>query len=507
MTRLPTIGGDVNNWGSVLSDFLSVAHSTSGSIKNYYTNVKDPAYGAVGDGSADDTAAIQAAINAISTTGGIVFLPAGAYKVSSNLTMQNANTTLLGVGGQGTLIQPSSSFSGSQIVYITADFCRVQDLTIAYANTTYSSNPAADGIRINACRSGTLLNVYINYINGWAVHSTATAAVACYWWQFVNAHAFQCASGMRIAGDPSSGYNMAHSVTNCIMDQIQNSDAFLIEDAHDVLLANTEGSVTAGSGSTLHIKGNSAAVYLSNSDLGPAPGPGLGATVLIDSSANGSPTQVALVNSIFEGGLTGCTISAGTELMLRNCDFIRNGTHGMSITAGDAIIISGCLFDLNGATAASGHYDINSSTTGGVQVEGCWFWTPQGTTANHVANCINNTAGYMSVQNTTFNGSGFNSSNIFNGFPQVIKNCRGYNPLGNITAPAVPASGVATATKSTDMTVYVKGGTLTDIKVGGVSTGIAAAAPANCVHTVRVPAQMTISITYSVAPTWTWFGD
>ena len=507
MTRLPTIGGDINNWGSLLNDFLSVAHNTNGSLKNYYINVKDPAYGAVGDGSADDTAAIQAAINALSTTGGIVWLPHGVYKISSPLNLANGSVTLLGEGGQSTAIQPSSSFSGSQVIYITADFCSVRDLTIAFANTTYSGNPAADGIRINACRSGTLLNININYINGWAVHSTATAAIATYWWQFINCHAFQCSSGMRIAGDPSSGYNVAHSVTNCIMDQILNSDAFLIEDAHDVLLANTEGSVTSGSGATLHIKGNSAAVYLSNSDLGPAPGPGLGPTVLIDSSANGSPTQVALVNSIFEGGLTGATINAGTEIMLRNCDFVRNGTHGLNITAGDALIISGCLFDRNGATAGSGHYDINSSTTGGIQTEGCWFWTAQGTTANQVASVINSTAGYMSVQNCTFNGSGFTASNIFAGFPQIIKNCRGYNPLGNITAPAVPASGVATATKSTDMTVYIKGGTLSDVKVNGVTTGISVQAAAGTVHTVRVPAQMTIAITYSVAPTWSWFGD
>lgn len=45
-------------------------------------NVKD--YGAVGDGVADDTAAIQAAMNA-SRDGGIVFLPPGRYKVTATL--------------------------------------------------------------------------------------------------------------------------------------------------------------------------------------------------------------------------------------------------------------------------------------------------------------------------------------------------------------------------------------------------------------------------------------
>jgi polygalacturonase len=38
-------------------------------------SVKD--FGAVGDGTTDDTAAIQAAIDSLSATGGIVFIPKG----------------------------------------------------------------------------------------------------------------------------------------------------------------------------------------------------------------------------------------------------------------------------------------------------------------------------------------------------------------------------------------------------------------------------------------------
>jgi hypothetical protein len=53
-----------------------------------YLNVKD--YGAVGDGVNDDTAAIQAAIDAASTDGGgIIFLPAGEYKITAPLEMKS----------------------------------------------------------------------------------------------------------------------------------------------------------------------------------------------------------------------------------------------------------------------------------------------------------------------------------------------------------------------------------------------------------------------------------
>lgn len=60
--------------------FLFGAQSTPG-VYNVRT------YGATGDGSTDDTAAIQAAINAMyasATKGGVVFFPAGTYKVSDS---------------------------------------------------------------------------------------------------------------------------------------------------------------------------------------------------------------------------------------------------------------------------------------------------------------------------------------------------------------------------------------------------------------------------------------
>ena len=33
MTRLPKPGGDAGNWGTILNDFLDVAHNSDGSLK------------------------------------------------------------------------------------------------------------------------------------------------------------------------------------------------------------------------------------------------------------------------------------------------------------------------------------------------------------------------------------------------------------------------------------------------------------------------------------------
>src|SRR5689334_18036448 len=56
-------------------------------------SVKD--YGAIGDGIADDTAALQRAINA--KTSGILSFPAGTYKISSTLAVRS-NVTYQGEG-------------------------------------------------------------------------------------------------------------------------------------------------------------------------------------------------------------------------------------------------------------------------------------------------------------------------------------------------------------------------------------------------------------------------
>jgi hypothetical protein len=62
-------------------------------------SVKD--FGATGDGTTDDTVAIQAAINyfgsASSATGGTVYFPNGTYKITSSIYL-NYNTSLVGEG-------------------------------------------------------------------------------------------------------------------------------------------------------------------------------------------------------------------------------------------------------------------------------------------------------------------------------------------------------------------------------------------------------------------------
>ena len=110
MTRLPKMGEET--WGEVLNEFLLVAHNPDGTqrkastdalattavTRQLFINVTD--YGAAGDGVTDDTAAIQAAIDA-APHGGAVLFPSGIFMVTG-LKINNKGTGLVGAARWGT---------------------------------------------------------------------------------------------------------------------------------------------------------------------------------------------------------------------------------------------------------------------------------------------------------------------------------------------------------------------------------------------------------------------
>jgi hypothetical protein len=147
MTRLPVPGSDDGTWGDLLNTFLEVEHNSDGTHKAIVNpdatttskgkiklagdlagtsdaptvpqlanlvskgaliyNVKD--YGAVGNNSNDDTSAIQSALSAAQTAGsGIVYIPAGNYKVTGSLYFAS-KTVLYGAGPAATTITQTTS--------------------------------------------------------------------------------------------------------------------------------------------------------------------------------------------------------------------------------------------------------------------------------------------------------------------------------------------------------------------------------------------------------------
>ena len=110
-------------------------------------NAKDSRFGAKGDGATDDSAAIQAAINALPASGGIVYLPAGDYVLTSGLTLPT-NSTLRGDGWNSTALKPSSDFTVLTIAgsstSVRTKYVTVKELRIDGSSRggSYLVNPA-----------------------------------------------------------------------------------------------------------------------------------------------------------------------------------------------------------------------------------------------------------------------------------------------------------------------------------------------------------------------------
>ena len=79
---------------------MSLTKVTQSMIDSPFGNVKD--YGATGDGSTDDSAAIQAAVTDICGAQGILYFPPGNYILKTAITFPNKSFVIFGSGPTAT---------------------------------------------------------------------------------------------------------------------------------------------------------------------------------------------------------------------------------------------------------------------------------------------------------------------------------------------------------------------------------------------------------------------
>lgn len=111
-------------------------------------NVLD--YGARGDGTGDDLAAIHAAVDALPAGGGTVYFPAGAYRITGPITNRGKHgVAFVGDGRNATVIQPSTAsvdgFSFGTTGAEAGDYLRVADLQVSGGRYALRLNNCLDG--------------------------------------------------------------------------------------------------------------------------------------------------------------------------------------------------------------------------------------------------------------------------------------------------------------------------------------------------------------------------
>lgn len=224
-------------------------------------------YGALGDGVADDAAAINAALAAGATLGRAVLLPEGEYLIRAKLVVPS-NTTLLGVHGR-TILKAAATSTASPLLLEVANRTDVlvrdlvfdgslsDEATFNNLITVYQSTR----VRFDACRWQNVKGISVIFST-----NTSQSGVA-------NSHFVECGTWQKTSGDNadrrqavafSSGTkanNRGNYVVGCTFDEVgldcislsSQADALV---AHNTIRGNYAGAIYVAGCSNVKVLGN-----------------------------------------------------------------------------------------------------------------------------------------------------------------------------------------------------------------------------------------------------------
>lgn len=220
-TALPLTGGVMTGFITLHADPTQPLHAVT---KQYVDNkipvsVKD--YGAVGNGSTDDTAAVQAAVDAvIAGNGGSLFFPRGAYLTTSTIVVDpslapqgSASVRLFGEGRlRSSLI---SNTAGQRVLEFRGARGSLEHMSVY--NNNFTTSTTGDLMRLNNTQQFSMRDCWLQggyhclYIFGDGC--TDSNIVGC---------SFTFASGnanVRIQRPGTTGQNGAHRFRGCLFNQ------------------------------------------------------------------------------------------------------------------------------------------------------------------------------------------------------------------------------------------------------------------------------------------------
>ena len=497
--------------------------------------------GARGDGTTDDTAAIQTAVTRAEVAGGIVYLPAGTYMVSSPITVsshaiiQGAGPNDFSTSGQ-TMIKVLASASafnfpaGSGVLALTGTRCTVRDLSLngnGVAVNELSMTHAEGTVRhlienvsmLNRSTGPELYNIGCEdctWVKCTISGSEATPAslqvgaviqavsglatfVGCDFFCPVIFNAETVAwFGGNLGGAVVSNAGGAQSR------QIGVWGAWVYDGGTpytfcpvDCCYFSTTGVIAGGSLGKLDDANAAFTATDVGKDIvvfGAGPSGGVLSTTI---ATDASGTEITLTVPASQAGtyayyLPGGTTAGGSgmylcSITLDTCHVdnavVQNFANGILPSVGKLVwrncLVSRLAGNSTGASSPSFLFKTYSGTSDVTHVvDGVNYAQSDG---SHIGIRIGGAASMADdVRNIQAPGSNVVQQNALN--PTV----------------SVPASTTAqTNVYGVPMIVTVTGGTVTVIAVNGVTTGLTSGS-------FLVPSGGTITLTYSVAPTWTW---
>lgn len=324
-------------------------------------SVKD--FGATGNGSTDDTLAIQRAINYLASIGGgTAKFPTGTYKISSKLTISSNSIFLSGEGRQSSIIAPVA-MAQDFILFSGCSQGGVNNLGII---PTGAQTGATTGIRIKNCHNVVVDQFLLsgNSRNGIIVEGGASS----YLCTISNFEISGCAlSGIEVgAGALAQGvWILDGIVSSCYDGILLNYASGVYVSMIDIISSGNSAFATyPGPGQFV------TAVFTNGVTADTSVGHGIS---LIDNG--GKTTDINLVNVwAATNGLSGLWCAANTNGVLVNGSrFINNDQRGILLENGNNYTISGCQIGMN-SMDGSALYDgvAISANVAHVTIQNCY---------------------------------------------------------------------------------------------------------------------------------------
>lgn len=456
-------------------------------------NVKDPRYGATGNGTTDDTAAIQAAINAAAAANGVCYFPPGTY-ICNDATTPASSSDYIIIRGAGKYATTLLANSATDAVLTQQCAGLVMDMTVD-----------GGGVATNGLKQAVNATTYpITEMGAIRVRTRNISSSSAGWvhviWDTSSAFGISRAYLEDVLWEgPSSTSSDAAAVSyvdTCYVSNLTCSDLHRTPNFYAVNILVAKG-IKVASGST-----GSTAAFVIDQYVADAFVEGLtyedgGANLDVWINAARVRAVGWKVPNYGSAGVIGLNNSAIAQV----AEFI-----GCDLLSGVSIVNEMTALRFSGGSIQYGpaggpiRCDV---TSGPVTVDGTaiicgggydsLFYAASGS-ASHQAAVTGGTASGL----TAFNNQGSIVTGSF------IRGVQGYNPVGSVTV-AVPASGTAVAAAPYDRTFYVTNGSASS--TFAISGGPTITLPASAVLAIRVPAGETLTPTYTTAPTWVVEGE
>lgn len=518
----------------------AVATTVQAKLRETFS-VKD--FGAVGNGIADDTTAIQRAINAAAVAGGgQVHLPTGTYLVSATLQINYDYIGLVGAGTNATVIKRTGDYGNTITMakaaavgaYLTA--CRVEHLSIystivptngAHIYAEYADYLILDdlnitdvyfGVQIKGCASVFMSRLFmklsinnptsrrfIQIGNTTAAYAGVGAALHSSNIYITNSH---CCSQYTIGG-ANAGSDYGVQITGC--------DGLWIRDSYfggcsaaTILINNATAYPTfisgvsivgcwldAGQGIDILIQGTASAEFGNFLICDNTFGGGTEDTYGIWLTGNPKSTKIA--NNQFYGGNKNTVIyvncSGFVEILgNRICKGnVAGAGNGIDVVAAASTTICGNTIGLSTDTIVTG-ISIRTGTTNTF------------VTSNSMVNCttsgitIDSGADYLHVEGNYLQN---NVTALVDNSGDVTKRIEsnfGYNPINPVAITVTGSPFTWKNTTGASVVVILTAGTVSSVALQGIQVLSATGA------SLVVPHGQAIVVTYTVAPTMKYLG-